>query len=257
MTRTSLSRHAVAAILAVIVVVGFGLRAHHAASPYLALQSRDELAYVTLGQRLATRGIYEGGERWPLRWPPGAPAFFAVAYAIDHGSAHPAPRPDIPSAYWAQALAGAATILAAFALAAMIAGSVAGLLAAGAVALYPPLVNMTADLLSEPLGALALAGAVIAVVWALRGEAAGRYAVAGALLGVATLVRADFLFLPVLLALFVALRLRRRGPALALVASALLVVAPVERVHLRSRGPPDARDHGRRAGAVHRHLPPL
>jgi hypothetical protein len=52
-----LPRVAVAAILAVIVVAGFAWRAHHAASPYLALQSRDELAYVTLGQRLATRGI--------------------------------------------------------------------------------------------------------------------------------------------------------------------------------------------------------
>jgi hypothetical protein len=221
-----LPRHAIAAILAVIVVVGFGLRAHHAASPYLALQSRDELAYVTLGQRLATSGIYEGGERWPLRWPPGAPAFFAVAYAIDHSAARPAPRPDIPSAYWAQALAGTATIVAAFALAALIAGGVAGLLAAGAVALYPPLVTMTADLLSEPLGTLALACAVIAVIWALRGESASRYAVAGALIGVATLVRADFLFLPVLLALVLLLRRRGARPALALLLSAIAVVAP-------------------------------
>src|SRR5262245_25181737 len=98
-----LPRYATAALLALIVALGFGWRAHHAASPYLALQSRDELAYVTLGQRLATRGIYEGGEDWPLRWPPGAPAFFAVAYKLDHSSAHAAPKPDIPSAYWLQA----------------------------------------------------------------------------------------------------------------------------------------------------------
>jgi hypothetical protein len=217
-----LPRTAIAALLALIVVAGFAWRAHHAASPYLALQSRDELAYVTLGQRLATRGIYEGGERWPLRWPPGAPAFFAVAYAIDHSGAHPAPRPDIPSAYWAQALAGAATILVVFALAALIAGAVAGLLAAAGSAFYPPLVTMTADLLSEPAGTLALAVAVLAFVWALRGESPWRYAAAGVLLGVATLVRADFLLLPLVLALLV----RRRGPVLALIGCAALVVAP-------------------------------
>jgi hypothetical protein len=251
-----LPRTAIAALLALIVVAGFAWRAHHAASPYLALQSRDELAYVTLGQRLATRGIYEGGERWPLHWPPGAPAFFAAAYLLDHGAARGAPRPDIPSAYWAQALAGAALILVVFALAWVVApagrpcvgtasgnalrppvsgpsvsgsgdrrtsdGAFAGLLAATAVAFYPPLVTMTADLLSEPAGTLALAVAVLAFVWALRGSTTRRYAVAGALLGVATLVRADFLFLPLVLALLV----RRRGRVLALIGCAALVVVP-------------------------------
>ena len=81
---------------------------------------------------------------------------------------------------------------------------------------------MTADLLSEPAGTLALAVAVLAFVWALRGESTRRYAVAGALIGVATLVRADFLFLPLILALLV----RRRGPVLALIACAALVIAP-------------------------------
>jgi hypothetical protein len=217
-----LPRYATAALLALIVALGFGWRAHHAASPYLALQSRDELAYVTLGQRLATRGIYEGGEDWPLRWPPGAPAFFAVAYKLDHSSAHPAPRPDIPSAYWLQALAGAATILAVFGIAALAAGGIAGLLAAAATAFYPPLVTMTADLLSEPAGTLALTTALLAVVWALRGESTRRYALAGALLGLAALVRADFVFLPLVLALLV----RRRGPVLALIACSAAVVAP-------------------------------
>jgi hypothetical protein len=217
-----LPRIAIAALLTLIVVGGFAWRAHHAASPYLALQSRDELAYVTLGQRLATRGIYEGGERWPLRWPPGAPAFFAVAYLFDHSAAVPAPRPDIPSAYWAQALAGAALILVVFGVAALADGALAGLVAATAVAFCPPLVTMTGDLLSEPVGTLALAVAVLAFLWALRGATIWRYALAGALLGVATLVRADFLLLPLVLALLV----RRRGPVLALIGCAALVVVP-------------------------------
>ena len=98
----------------------------------------------------------------------------------------------------------------------------AGLLAALAVAFYPPLVTMTADLLSEPVGTLALAVAVLAFVWALRGASVRRYAAAGLLIGVATLVRADFLLLPLVLALLV----RRRGPVIALLAAAALVVVP-------------------------------
>jgi hypothetical protein len=59
-------------------------------------------------------------------------------------------------------------------------------------------------------------------LWALRGASVWRYALAGALLGVATLVRADFLLLPLVLALLV----RRRGPVLALIGCAALVVVP-------------------------------
>jgi hypothetical protein len=95
-------------------------------------------------------------------------------------------------------------------------------LAAAAVAFYPPLVTMTADLLSEPVGTLALASSVLAFLWALQGASTWRFALAGALLGVATLVRADFLLLPVILALLV----RRRGAVLAMLAASLLVVAP-------------------------------
>jgi hypothetical protein len=229
----SLPRAGVAAILALVVVVGFGWRAHYAANPKIVHQSQDEFSYVTLGQLLATRGTYAGREHWPLRWPPGTPFFFAAAYKIDHSGARSGRRPDIPSAYWAQAVVGTATIAIAFILAALIAGSVAGLLAAAAVALYPPLVTPTAELLSEPLGTLVLACAVTAVVWALRSApSARRCALAGALLGGATLVRADFLFLPFVLAIFVAIVLRRRGvprpvlPALALLASAVVVTAP-------------------------------
>jgi hypothetical protein len=181
------------------------------------------------------------------------PAFFAVSYLVDRGGAHAAPRPDIPSAYWAQAFAGAALILVVFLLATLAGrprvgtspgnalrppvsgpsvsgggdrrtsdGAVAGLLAAAAVAFYPPLVTMTGDLLSEPVGTLALALSVLAFLWALQGASTWRFALAGALLGVATLVRADFLLLPAILALLV----RRRGPVLAMLAASLLVVAP-------------------------------
>jgi hypothetical protein len=41
-----LPRIAIAALLALVVVAGFAWRAHQAASPYLALQSRDELAFA-------------------------------------------------------------------------------------------------------------------------------------------------------------------------------------------------------------------
>ena len=68
------------------------------------------------------------------------------------------------SAFWAQAAVGTALILVVYLLAAGLAGPAAGLIAAFAVATYPPLVAATGDLVSEPLGALTLALAALALL---------------------------------------------------------------------------------------------
>ena len=90
----------------------------------------------------------------------------------------------------------------------------AGLVAAAIVATYPPLVDATGDLLSEPLGALWLTGALLAV-------ARRRYAVGGVLLAAAVLTRANLLVLIAVVALAAG---RRGGPVLA-VAALVPVVA--------------------------------
>jgi hypothetical protein len=117
-------------------------------------------------------------------------------------------------------------------LAALLAGGFAGLAAAAAVALYPPLVGATDRLTSEPLGALTLTVAVVALTWAWRGRPA-RFTLAGAAFGVACLARADLLAVAALTcAAVVALSLRPAGRVAALArggalaAGLALVVAP-------------------------------
>ena len=101
-----------------------------------------------------------------------------------------------------QWLAGTALIPLVFALAATLGGPWAGLVAAVLVATYPPLIAVTGDLLSEPLGrAVADRGAARARAAAL--------ALAGLLLAAAVLTRANLLVLIPVLAL--AARAARRA----------------------------------------------
>jgi hypothetical protein len=158
----------------------------------------------------------------PTRWAPGAPALFGVgARVLGAGRRHQAF--EVPVARRLQAILGTLTILAAFAVAALLAGAPAGLLAAAAVAFYPPLITIAHFQLTEPLAALLVLLAVGAVATG-RGL---RWAVAaGALLGLATLTRADLLLAPAAagLALLWTEHSGRRAAALA--GTALAVVLP-------------------------------
>jgi hypothetical protein len=206
-----------AAALALVLLAGGVARALQAASPGRFL-SADERAYSQLAVGLADRGSYDAPRMSdPLHWAPGTPVLLAAGRLVAGADGQ----------YWAQFIVGVALIALAFVLARMLAGPWAGVAAAAAVASYPPLVSVTGDLVSEPLGALTLAGAVIAIAWALRMPAIWwRFAVAGAVLGVAILVRADLLALPLVLAILVAVVAPSwRAPA-AYVLAALLVLAP-------------------------------
>jgi 4-amino-4-deoxy-L-arabinose transferase-like glycosyltransferase len=189
---SGLVRHAVVAIaLVVIVVAGASLRFDRANDPRPPT-SADERAYLTLARDLARTGNYGGpGTEMddPLHWPPGAPALFALAQEWSPGpEGELAPR----SIYRAQAIVGTLSIVAAFVLAALLAGPFAGLAGAAAVAFYPPLVDASGRALSEPLGALALTLGLIACVFAARRPTQfWRFALAGVVLGGALLIRAD------------------------------------------------------------------
>ena len=197
-------------VLLVITLAGGLLRADPAANPS-RYQSVDERAYARLARNLARTGTYGAPEMQdPVRWAPGAPAAFALAHEL-HPVKTTGQRWDVPSAYVFQWAFATALIPALFVLAALIAGPVAGLLAAAAVAFYPPLIRATGDLLTEPLGALLLTVALIAVVLALRRPHAGRAAAAGLLLGLTVLVRADLLLVPAVLAVLVGVVAWRGG----------------------------------------------
>lgn len=232
--RLTPSRRVVVILLALLVVAGGGLRAHRAANPTTEYQSADERSYGKLALDIAENHHYGAPAtnlKRPLHWPPGAPFMFAIAREVD-------PDPvaerdfEVPAAYWAQAVVGTATILAAFALAALLAGSLAGLGAAALVAFYPPAILATGEMLSEPLGAFLLTTAAVALAWAWRDGSWPKAAAAGALFGLTVLTRADLLLVPFLVAALLVLARRRDGwrPALgfgaALAAGALMAIAP-------------------------------
>ena len=214
----------VLAALVALTVVGGVLRVDAASDPS-AYQSRDERAYAMIARGLAATGTYGNpGMSDPVHWPPGAPLMFALAHEI-----RPAIRGggiwDVPSAYPLQALVGTLTIPAAFLLAWLIAGSIAGLAAAAAVALYPPLVSASGDLLSEPLGALLVTSALAATVWSMRRPSSVLpSAAAGLLLGATVLTRADLALVPAIALLAVAVVAWRGATGRPLAAAARAVV---------------------------------
>jgi hypothetical protein len=219
-----------ALVLALVLVAGGALRADRAIHHGHFL-STDERAYAALGIALSHGHYTTPGMSDPLHWPPGTPLLFAAARTVaGAGDA----SLDPPAVYAAQWLVGMALIGAVFVLARLIAGPWAGVAAAAGVALYPPLAAITGDLVSESLGALTLALVLIALAWAWRAPppATWRFAIAGALTGVAILVRADLLVLPFVLAVVVALSLRRAGARTAVAAAgayllcAVLALAP-------------------------------
>jgi hypothetical protein len=189
----------VALVLLLLTALGGTLRAAQAADP-ADYQSVDEQSMARIARHVARYGEYGAPRmRDPFRWAPGAPLAFATAHQV-----RPATRGDgeydVLSAYPLQAAVGTAAIPATFVLGALVAGPVAGLVAAGALAVYPALVRASGDLLTEPLGTLALVLALIAVLLALRRPVPGPLAAAGVLLGLAVLVRGDLLVLPFVLA---------------------------------------------------------
>jgi hypothetical protein len=200
---------AIVAALLVLVIAPAGALRLEEANDRPGHASADERAYVQLASDLRLTGNYGGPSMaHPLHWAPGAPVLFALADVL---SGHAiADQIDARAARRAQAVVGALTVAAAFALAALIAGAWAGLAAATAVAFYPPMVAATSQLTSEPLGALAVTTALGAVAWAWsRGRVAG-FAAAGAAVGLACLVRADVLLAALLLGPAVGLLHARR-----------------------------------------------
>lgn len=200
--------------LALLTIAGGALRAHAAVrpSPY---QSADERAYTKLARAIATRGEYETrGMDDPVHWPPGAPALFAAAYALDPPPQRDGEEYDIPSAHTVQAVVATALIPLTFALAFVLAGPGAGLAAAAGVALYPPLARTPSELLSEPLGALLACGGLLLTLLALRRPAVWRFAAAGLVLGLTVLTRADLLLVPLIAATVAGIAVAYRAGAL-------------------------------------------
>lgn len=220
-----LPRWSLVALLA-ITVLGGALRFDAAAHPG-QYHSRDALAYSMIARGIVEKGTYGWlgggghGQQDPMHWPPGTPALFALAYATDRGGL--SDDGAVTAAFPWQAAVGTLTIVAAFALVALVAAPWAAVLAALLVALYPPLVDASGTLLSEPLGALLLTAAIAATVLTMRRPSRTAGVAAGLLLAATVLTRADLLLVPAI-ALVAILAVTRSPRRVAPVALALAIV---------------------------------
>jgi 4-amino-4-deoxy-L-arabinose transferase-like glycosyltransferase len=135
------------------------LRAYAVAEP-VANPADDSHAYYALSAALYEEGSF-GGPNFENSsdWSPGAPLLYAGAFYATGGAREGTAR-------IVEALLGLAAIVVVFALGDRLGGRLVGLLAAFAVAVYPPFIHSTGELMSEPPAILTLPAAVLAFLWA-------------------------------------------------------------------------------------------
>lgn len=234
-------------VLAAILAVGLGLRTYAVVHP-VANPADDSHAYYALSKALYEEGSF-GGPHFvnSSDWSPGAPLLYAASFYATGGAREGTAR-------IVEALMGLAAILVVFALGNRLGGRPVGLLAAFAVAVYPPFIHSTGELMSEPPALLTLPAAVLAFLWAgnikpppllprgakesdMDGPSLPRpgaaWLVPGVLFGLTAMFRPEYLFVGAAFVVLAAIRLwRARGwePGLAgagiLLAALLIPIVP-------------------------------
>jgi 4-amino-4-deoxy-L-arabinose transferase-like glycosyltransferase len=210
-------------LLAAILLVGFGLRAYRVVEP-LPTPGDDAHAYYALSKSLYAEGSFGGkGFKDPSDWSPGAPLLYAASFYATAGAREGTAR-------ILELLLGLATIVVAYLLGRRIACRPAGLLAALAVAVYPPFIHSVGALYSEPPTMFTLPAAVLAFLWA--GDELGtrsspaRWLVPGFLFGLTAMCRPEYLLVGAAFAVLALIRVgRARGWKPGLAGAALLVAA--------------------------------
>jgi 4-amino-4-deoxy-L-arabinose transferase-like glycosyltransferase len=206
-------------LLALILVVGFGLRAYRVAEP-LQTPGDDAHAYYALSKALYEEGSYGGSSfRDASDWSPGAPLLYAAAFYATGG-------PREGTARIVELLLGLAAIVAVYLLGRRINCGPAGLIAALGVAIYPPFIHSTGALYSEPPAIFTLPAAVLAFLWACERERLRAWLLPGLLFGLTALIRPEYLLVGVAFGLLAAIRVgRARGWKPGIAGAALLVLA--------------------------------
>jgi len=221
-------------LLALILALGLGLRAYRTVEP-VAMPGDDSRAYYALAESLYEEGSY-GGENFrdPNDWSPGAPLLYSAAFYATGGAREGTARA-------VEGLLGLAAIVVVYLLGARLNCRPAGLLAAFAVAVYPPFIHSTGILASEPPAIFTLPAAVLAFLWASdrapstvgAGPVAGeggvsgltrpntphphatravRWLVPGLLLGATALIRPEYLVVGIAFVVLAGIRMgRERG----------------------------------------------
>jgi hypothetical protein len=214
-------------LLALILVLGFGLRAYRVAEP-LGAPGDDAHAYYALSKALYEEGSYGGpGFRNPDDWSPGAPLLYAASFHATGGAREGTAR-------IVELLCGLGAIVVVYLLGRRLNCRPAGLIAALAVAVYPPFIHSTGALFSEPPATFTLPAAVLAFLWAAELSAtplsrdrtrALKWLAPGLLFGLTALIRPEYLLVGVAFVGLAAIRVgREQGWRPGLGAAALLAV---------------------------------
>jgi len=216
---------AVLAVLAAILLLGFGLRAREAWDGRAPVY--DAAAYAKIAANLDEGNGFTGGPtatQPSSNYSPGVPLLVAGIYELTGGVHEQAAR-------LALALIGTLSVLFTYLIGRRLSGPLAGLTGAGAVAVYPALLEYQGMLMGEPLAATLLSGAVLTTLWAAGPaiSARGRWLMPGVLFGALALVRPEYLAIVLLASLVVLMRRNWRETAACaglLLLGAVLVIAP-------------------------------
>jgi 4-amino-4-deoxy-L-arabinose transferase-like glycosyltransferase len=206
-------------LLAAILVVGFGLRAYRVLEP-LATPGDDAHAYYGLSKALYTEGSYgDPNFEDSSDWSPGAPLLYAASFYATGGAREGTAR-------IVELLLGLAAIVVVYLLGRRLAGRASGLIAAFAVAVYPPFIHSTGALYSEPPAIFTLPAAILAFLWASERERLRAWLLPGLLFGLTALIRPEYLLVALAFALLAAIRAwRERNWRPGLAGAALFLVA--------------------------------
>ncbi len=215
--------------LVAILLLGLGLRLDSAWQGRAPVY--DAVAYARIAANLdRDRGFTAGAAATQPSsdYSPGLPLLAAGAYKLTGGVHERLVRLLL-------AAIGALAVLFAYLIGRRLGGPLAGLIGAGAVAVYPALLQYQGMLMSEPLAATLLSGGVLAMFWAddaRQGHPLVRWLLPGAVLGALAMVRPEYLGVALLLGAVVFAKGARddwRGSlakAAILLAAVAVVVAP-------------------------------
>jgi hypothetical protein len=223
--------------LAAIALLGLVVRAYVVVNP-VADPADDSHAYYAISKALYEEGSFGGPEfKDSSDWSPGVPFLYAGAYYATGGAREGTAR-------IVEALLGLATILVVFALGWRLGGRrgrFVGLFAAFLVAVCPPFIHTTGELMSEPPAMLTLPAAILTFLWAadrsanalapgmrrqLRSE--WPWLLPGVLFGLTAMFRPEYLLVGAAFVALAAIRVwREREWRLGLTAAATLLVALV------------------------------
>jgi 4-amino-4-deoxy-L-arabinose transferase-like glycosyltransferase len=203
--------------LVVILLLGLGLRVDSAWEGRAPVYDAQGYARIAGNLERGEGFTVDSGATQPAsNYSPGLPLLVGGLYEIGGGIHERFARVVL-------ALLGSLAVLFTYLIGRRLSGTLAGLIGAGVVAIYPALLEYQGMLMSEPLAATLLSGAVLAMLWAADGDSCVRWLAPGAVLGALALVRPEYLAISLPIAVVVLARGGRQDWKLGLAQAAIML----------------------------------